>query len=476
MILLSQIMDSAEYESTFSQFHDSLVQCIGIFNLDPIRVLELLLIVYKFSYGSHSQNLLLFRKNLLKFIAASGLKIHLISLITMRSGSDRILSQEDYRVLLDLCADKIVDFTDVSTIVSPQTKLSVSTSFSAYLKCLNGALKSLNVISLKKDDDGTGLKYSEAAKSHYELVQASGEFKLCLSGCDPLYQDFDKYSKFMLHIVFKSPRFAYTCCSMELINSLATHIVNRLKSLKVQDNCCGNSTLLWHESIFELHRYFYCIGPYFIYAPIQFCYLLNYLQDVFDARMASNDFYNVESLRVVEFLFIEILIPAVSLCDSNIFILNNFWRLFRWLDFKRRFKIYSLIDKYLYSSCEALMEVKYTSLVAIRGLLKRLSNDNIKEFSAMIVKLALTSPLIVFKEIFDQIQSYENIINPIVECLSSLIGYSYDILSYLFVAFIDRVKSDVKFESNIFLDPKIQIYIRAAATGPAVSKSIDFAA
>lgn len=93
--------------------------------------------------------------------------------------------------------------------------------------------------------------------------------------------------------------------------------------------------------------------------------------------------------------------------------------------------------------------------------------DNVREKSCALSKLASSSPCIMFNAALNPIQTYDNLIACVIECLSYLNLFALDVLSYSIVEFLsnpnnkDRSKSDVtniaawlqnlaKFVGNLF--------------------------
>lgn len=141
------------------------------------------------------------------------------------------------------------------------------------------------------------------------------------------------------------------------------------------------------------------------------------------------------------------LIPAVALSDPVPALAVEFWELVRNFPYTARFAMYGEWKDRLYKRMPELRVKRAEVERDAKGLLKRLSVDNVKQFGRSLAKIAHTNPLILFDIALNQIQSYDNLITPIVESARYLTPFGYDALAYSLLDALsnpekDRTKSD----------------------------------
>lgn len=86
-----------------------------------------------------------------------------------------------------------------------------------------------------------------------------------------------------------------------------------------------------------------------------------------------------------------------------------------------KYKIYSCLDN----------ETKRGAVIETRRILRRITKDNYKEFGRALSKLCHENPFSCFNTILDQIEAYDNLIHPMVDCLRYLTPFEYDLMLWL---------------------------------------------
>ena len=82
-----------------------------------------------------------------------------------------------------------------------------------------------------------------------------------------------------------------------------------------------------------------------------------------------------------------------------------------------------------------------------KRMMRRLSKENTKQYGRHLGKITHCNPGVVFDTILSQIQSYDNLIVPVVDMMKYLIPLSFDMLSYQLIAHLSspaktRLKDD----------------------------------
>lgn len=123
------------------------------------------------------------------------------------------------------------------------------------------------------------------------------------------------------------------------------------------------------------------------------------------------------------------LFPALTLTSGNSGLLNELWGLLRTLPYTERFGLYGEWKNELYK----LPEIRYRQLETekeAKGILKRISKDNLKVSGRALAKASHANPLIFFNIALNQVQVYDNMIPHIVECAKYLTLLEYDVFSF----------------------------------------------
>lgn len=123
------------------------------------------------------------------------------------------------------------------------------------------------------------------------------------------------------------------------------------------------------------------------------------------------------------------LFPALSLGSENSGLLNELWNLLRTFPYSQRFSLYGEWKNELYKR----PEIRYRQLETekeAKGILKRISKDNLKVSGRALAKASHANPLIFFTVALNQVQVYDNMIPHIVECAKYLTLLEYDVFSF----------------------------------------------
>lgn len=124
------------------------------------------------------------------------------------------------------------------------------------------------------------------------------------------------------------------------------------------------------------------------------------------------------------------LIPALALSEPNPASTMDLWDVLRNYPYITRFSFYGEWKDRSYKRFPELRVRKAEAERDAKGLLKRLSVDNVKQFGRSLAKIAHTNPAVLFEIALNQVQSYDNLIGPVVESARYLTPLGYDVLTY----------------------------------------------
>ncbi|PWN35879.1 uncharacterized protein FA14DRAFT_172477 [Meira miltonrushii] len=141
-----------------------------------------------------------------------------------------------------------------------------------------------------------------------------------------------------------------------------------------------------------------------------------------------------------------VLLPALSMTSGNSGLVSEVWVILRQLSYTERFSVYGEWKYSLYKRPELRVRQAEVEKEA-KGILKRISSDNVKLSGRALAKASHANPTIFFTVALNQVQSYSNLIAPIVECAKYLTHFEYDVFGFNLIDALsnpekDRTKQD----------------------------------
>lgn len=125
-----------------------------------------------------------------------------------------------------------------------------------------------------------------------------------------------------------------------------------------------------------------------------------------------------------------LLVPALSLTGCNPGVVNEMYDLLKFFDTPTRYSVYS---EWFLGPTSRLPDVASAfeqATAETKDTMKRMSKTNMKPMARQLAKVACASPGVVFQAVFRQIESYNNLIDVVVECGRYFTYMSYDVLTW----------------------------------------------
>ncbi|XP_040855948.1 THO complex subunit 2 isoform X3 [Ochotona curzoniae] len=149
----------------------------------------------------------------------------------------------------------------------------------------------------------------------------------------------------------------------------------------------------------------------------------------------------------------QVLLPSLSLMDCNACMSEELWGMFKTFPYQHRYRLYGQWKNETYNSHPLLVKVKAQTIDRAKYIMKRLTKENVKPSGRQIGKLSHSNPTILFDYILSQIQKYDNLITPVVDSLKYLTSLNYDVLAYCIIEALanpekERMKHDDTTISN----------------------------
>ncbi|XP_066227917.1 THO complex subunit 2-like [Saccopteryx leptura] len=210
------------------------------------------------------------------------------------------------------------------------------------------------------------------------------------------------------------------------------------------------------ESFEDLRRYVFnmlCyLGPHLSYDPILFAKMVR-IGKSFMKEFQSNGSKqeDKEKMEVILSCLLtitdQVLLPSLSLMDCNACMSEELWGMFKTFPYQYRYRLYGQWKNETYNSHPLLVKVKAQTIDRAKYIIKRLTKDNVKASGRHIGKVSHSNPTILFDYILSQIQRYDNLITPVVDSLKYLTSLNYDVLAYCIIEALanpekERMKHD----------------------------------
>ncbi|KAI9873157.1 MAG: THO complex subunit 2, partial [Pleopsidium flavum] len=160
----------------------------------------------------------------------------------------------------------------------------------------------------------------------------------------------------------------------------------------------------------------------------------------------ANDSSNMNLARWID-LSKRLLVPALSLTKCNPGVVNEVFELLKNFTTRTRYSIYA---EWYSGQVSRLPDIKAAfdqARAETKDVLKRISKTNLKSMARALAKVAYASPGIVFTVAIGQIESYDNLVEVVVECARYFTYLGYDVLTWSLMSSLgakgrERVQAD----------------------------------
>ncbi|KAH8667373.1 transcription factor/nuclear export subunit protein 2-domain-containing protein [Tricladium varicosporioides] len=127
-------------------------------------------------------------------------------------------------------------------------------------------------------------------------------------------------------------------------------------------------------------------------------------------------------------LLTRLLVPALSLTKSNTSVVNEIYDMLRFYPISVRYAIYTEWFEGPTSRNPAIIRAFARTKLETESIMKRISMTNLTQMARSLAKTAYASPGIVFRVALNQIESYNNLTEVVVECAKYFTDLGYDVL------------------------------------------------
>ncbi|XP_045691270.1 LOW QUALITY PROTEIN: THO complex subunit 2-like [Phyllostomus hastatus] len=223
--------------------------------------------------------------------------------------------------------------------------------------------------------------------------------------------------------------------------------VNALQNKRAPKQAEGFEDL--RRDVFNMFCY---LGPHLSHDPILFAKVVRIGKSFM--KEFQSDGHKPEDKEKMEVILScllsitdQVLLPSLSLMDCNACMSEELWGMFKTFPYQHRYRLYGQWKNETYNSHPLLVKVKAQTIDRAKYIMKRLTKENVKPSGRQIGKLSHSNPTILFDYILSQIQKYDNLITPVVDSLKYLTSLNYDVLAYCIIEALanpekERMKHD----------------------------------
>lgn len=126
------------------------------------------------------------------------------------------------------------------------------------------------------------------------------------------------------------------------------------------------------------------------------------------------------------------LLPSLQLVPASPAVGQAIWQVMSLLPYEARYRLYGEWEKDDERN-PMILAARQTAKLDTRRILKRLAKENLKQLGRMVAKLAHANPMTVLRTIVHQIESYKDMIPPVVDAFKYLTQLEYDALEYVVI-------------------------------------------
>ena len=431
----------------------SLKPYIGAFDLDPNRVLDLLVDVLEVQ--KDRDNIM----RLMKDFSTEKLPVLFHFKLTSYQKEDKPIPKSFYEVLVLLAKNSMLDLS----LMTSTSWSEIDECHKLYVKAIKLQIREMNKVSLAGGGGKGNIKLAESRKELEDATAKleSGNTLIGLltalldmgewdSACQVLQNQQDDWTKLC------------TLLPMKIGTKLCDHVSNQIspvyKDHVVVPNLVGKkpgengNTKNQEKEDGEADVERTSVDEFFSEScsvslialaesgclstrPLlysQLCRLAKVLLEKSESKQ------NPSSAALA--LFKSVLVPTLSLCAPNPAISADLWAALSVLPYATRYRIYNSwrgggLERWGMES-KPLLQVQSEIKAGkdARYSLKRLSKDNITDMGRQISKVTHSNPLVVFSAILNQIESYDNMIEMMVDSLRFVTPLGLDVLGYCIVS------------------------------------------
>lgn len=426
-----------------------LLALVGYFDLDANRVLDLVLDAYEAQPSNDCFATLLgaFKRASLPHVL--GFKFQFYK----RDASDGLVTPQSlYRLAATLVAKGLVDVDALLPHLAP-SKDAIVAQYAARTKALEAAAQAFGKVNLaaKASDSAEDKSDNQALDddAHNQVFGLIGGL-LAIGADAHAFELIAWFQRRGVNPLASKALSAQLCASVHALIaplyaplSLQTmHLVARsgssVKAAPVVASLTTAAPVTTPEALVSnVFPILEMLGGQLHYDPLLFTKLLRILSHAIERApktVESDDdaLSHAELLNRVHALIVKSFLPAVTHLGSNPSAVFQLWDLVKLYPFEQRYRLYEQWQA-AYATDPEMKLVDAQVVQATRKVMRRLTADRAKPSARSLTHFAHANPLTVFRTMLRQIQSYDNLIQPVVESFKFITPLGMDVLSFVLV-------------------------------------------
>ncbi|XP_060532268.1 THO complex subunit 2 isoform X2 [Cylas formicarius] len=442
--------------TTHNELIDIVHSLIGCFNLDPNRVLDIILE----SFENKTRDARIFVPLISSYMNDPNIITEVLctKLAFLKNNEDDI-PKSFYILMAHLIQNSLININDIYSRLSPDDKL-IQRDCEKAMRDAREYVRKLQIISINNKEKEDNQEEPEVIDDRYINNQKLGLCEaLLLIGDWENVQTFIKILPNNFAVGYEP--IAIALCN--LLHSIIEPVYNEYCSLGPK---IKRKSVPQHENprapkqattFLELRDtaipMLVTLGSSLHYDPVLLSKIVRLAKSALADCGINNSKATATAKNSLYYDIISILdhtiLPSLSYLDCNCCLAEEIWTLVQLYPYQIRYCLYGRWKNETYSVYPELMKKRGDSEKQIKNIMKRVSKENIKPVGRLIGKLTHCSPGFLFDYVLLQIQVYNNLIAPVVDSLKYLTNLSYDVLGFCLVETLANAdKKRVKHDST----------------------------
>ncbi|XP_017152639.1 THO complex subunit 2 isoform X1 [Drosophila miranda] len=446
--LITELNQDFEESTTPESIMDIIKSLIGCFNLDPNRVLDIIIE----SFETRPDRWQLFIPLLRSYMPTGAIICEVLGYKFCHFKDSRT-PRSLYHVCALLLKHEVIELNDVYVWLTPNDG-SIKANWVQELSDAREMVRKLNLISTnKKEDDKeppppppTVKRFDE---EKYNLNQKFGlcEALLKVGDWENAHRIIQKLPE--QSVVIQEP---IARAIVELIHLSVEHIYYK-KCFKAPAGRKQSRNRLYDDAklvakmqareFVDLRKYTWPMAN--VLGPAMHCdtvlmYKLIRIMSKLIVEMGVDSMNGPPPNSEAEKHYYDIMtcmdsciLPSLLYLDNNCSMSEEIWAVLKYFPYHFRYSLYARWKNDSYQLHPNLIRRSGLAMRDIKGLMKRVSKENVKQLGRLVGKYCHCAPGLMFDYILLQIQMYDNLIAPVCDMLKFLTSLSFDCLGYCII-------------------------------------------
>uniref|UniRef100_A0A4W4EML8 THO complex subunit 2 n=1 Tax=Electrophorus electricus TaxID=8005 RepID=A0A4W4EML8_ELEEL len=418
---------------------ESIKSLIGCFNLDPNRVLDIILEVYE----CRSDQDEFFIPLIKSYMCEHQTLCHILGFkFKFHQEPNGETPSSLYHVAAALLQHNLIALEDLYVHLLPLDSTIIEEHKREILEAKQIARKlTMVVVPSEKTDD----KEKEKEKEEEKNEKPPDNQKLGLLEALLRIGDWQHAQSIMEQMpsFYATSHKAIAIALCQLLHLLVEPLYRRAGVPKGAKGCLLKAPQSGHspppsESFEDLSKDVFTmlgyLGPHLSHDPILFAKIVRLGKSFMkESSMKMQLLFSDSLLSCFLSMADQVLLPALTLMECNACMSEELWGFFKLFPYQHRYRLYGQWKNETYGNHPLLVKVKAQTVDRAKYIMKRLTKENVKPSGRQIGKLSHSNPTILFDYILSQIQWYDNLITPVVDSLKYLTSLNYDVLAYCII-------------------------------------------